>query len=116
MGYIDGHFLPYYGMYPITKGWHGVRKIPMKGSYNFIGVDAKFIPWIFLVRSSSEDLLQKIPEMMERAKKIGSDIGLSEQEIDELILDYISLLMVEIEKIKSAGPYLSAGQSIPTSG
>jgi len=49
--YIDGHFLPYYGIYPITKGWHGVRKIPMKGSYNFIGVDAKFTPWIFLVRN-----------------------------------------------------------------
>ena len=84
--YIDGHFLPYYGIYPITKGWHGVRKIPMKGSYNFIGVDAKFIPWIFLVRSSSEDLLQKIPEMLEKAKRIGRDIGLSEQEIDDLIL------------------------------
>ena len=84
--YIDGHFLPYYGIYPITKGWHGVRKIPMKGSYNFIGVDAKFIPWIFLVRSSSEDLLQKIPEMMEKAKRIGRDIGLSEQEIDDLVL------------------------------
>ena len=84
--YIDGHFLPYYGIYPITKGWHGVRKIPMKGSYNFIGVDAKFIPWIFLVRSSSEDLLKKIPEMMEKAKRIGRDIGLSEQEIDDLIL------------------------------
>jgi transposase len=84
--YIDGHFLPYYGIYPITKGWHGVRKIPMKGSYNFIGVDAKFIPWIFLVRSSSEDLLKKIPEMMEKAKRIGRDIGLSEQAIDDLIL------------------------------
>jgi hypothetical protein len=84
--YIDGHFLPYYGMYPITKGWHGVRKIPMKGSYNFIGVDAKFTPWIFLVRSSSEDLLEKIPEMLEKAKRIGRDIGLSEQEIDDLIL------------------------------
>jgi len=84
--YIDGHFLPYYGIYPITKGWHGVRKIPMKGSYNFIGVDARFIPWIFLVRSSSEDLLKKIPEMMEKAKRIGRDIGLSEQEIDDLIL------------------------------
>lgn len=48
--YIDGHFLPYYGIYPITKGWHGVRKIPMKGSYNFIGVDAKFTPWIFFLR------------------------------------------------------------------
>ncbi|MCP4269434.1 MAG: hypothetical protein GY777_28335, partial [Candidatus Brocadiaceae bacterium] len=84
--YIDGHFLPYYGIYPITKGWHGVRKIPMKGSYNFIGVDAKFTPWIFLVRSSSEDLLQKIPEMLEKAKKIGRDIGLSDKEVDDLIL------------------------------
>ena len=84
--YIDGHFLPYYGIYPITKGWHGVRKIPMKGSYNFIGVDAKFTPWLFLVRSSSEDLLEKIPEMLEKAKRIGRDIGLSEQVVDDLIL------------------------------
>lgn len=84
--YIDGHFLPYYGIYPITKGWHGVRKIPMKGSYNFIGVDDKFTPWIFLVRSSSEDLLQKIPEILEKAKKIGRDIGLSDEVIDDLIL------------------------------
>jgi hypothetical protein len=61
--YIDGHFLPYYGKCPITKGWRGVQKIPMKGSYNFITVDAKFTPWIFFVRSSSEDLPQKIPEM-----------------------------------------------------
>ncbi|MBC8458473.1 MAG: helix-turn-helix domain-containing protein [Deltaproteobacteria bacterium] len=84
--YIDGHFLPYYGVYPITKGWHGVRKIPLKGSYNFIGVDNKFTPWIFLVRSSSEDLLQKIPEILEKAKKIGRDIGLSDEVIDDLIL------------------------------
>jgi transposase len=84
--YIDGHFLPYYGIYPITKGWHGVRKIPMKGSYNFIGVDARFTPWIFLVRSSSEDLLEKIPEILEKAKRIGRDIGLSEQLVNDLIL------------------------------
>lgn len=84
--YIDGHFLPYYGIYPITKGWHGVRKIPLKGSYNFIGVDAKFTPWIFLVRSSSEDLLQKIPEILEKAKKIGRDIGINNEVIDNLIL------------------------------
>ena len=58
----------------------------MKGSYNFIGVDAKFTPWIFLVRSSSEDLLEKIPEMLEKAKRIGRDIGLSEQVVDDLIL------------------------------
>jgi len=84
--YIDGHFLPYYGMYPITKGWHGVRKIPMKGSYNFIGVDEDFTPWIFLIRSSSEDLLQKIPEVIEKAKKIGKKAGLSPDHIDDLIV------------------------------
>lgn len=61
--YIDGHFLPYYGMYPITKGWHGVREMAMKGSNNFLGLDENFSPWIFLIRSSSEDLLEKIPEM-----------------------------------------------------
>ncbi|GAH06278.1 unnamed protein product, partial [marine sediment metagenome] len=37
--YIDAHFLPYYGMYPVTKGWHGVQKRPMKGSYSFLGID-----------------------------------------------------------------------------
>jgi len=84
--YIDGHFLPYYGIYPITKGWHGVRKIPMKGSYNFIGVDEKFTPWIFLVRSSSEDLLQKIPEILEKAKKIGHEIGLRDEVMEDLIV------------------------------
>ena len=84
--YIDGHFLPYYGMYPITKGWHGVRRIPMKGSYNFIGVDDKFTPWIFLIRSSSEDLLQKIPEIIEKAKRIGYEVGLSDEEIEDLIV------------------------------
>lgn len=84
--YIDGHFLPYYGMYTIPMGWHGVRKIPMKGSYNFIGVDEKFKPWIFLIRSSREDLLQKIPEIIEKAKEIAREIGLADNEIDECIV------------------------------
>lgn len=79
--YIDGHFLPYYGMYPITKGWHGVRKIPMKGSYNFLGVDKNFTPWIFLIRSSSEDLLEKIPEMIEKAKELAKRAGITEDEL-----------------------------------
>ncbi len=75
--YIDGHFLPYHGIYPIKKGWHGVRQIPMKGSYNFLAVDEGFRPWLFLIRSSSEDLLQKIPELIEKAKKLGRAAGLS---------------------------------------
>ena len=84
--YIDAHFLPYHGMVPITKGWHGVRQMAMKGSYHFLGVDERFHPWIFLVRSSSEDLLQKIPEMVEKAKKAARAAGVEEHRLEELIL------------------------------
>lgn len=84
--YIDGHFMPYYGVHPISKGWHGVRQIPMKGSYNFLAVDERFSPWLFLIRSSSEDLLQKIPELIEKAKRIGEKAGVSRERLDNLIV------------------------------
>jgi len=84
--YIDGHFMPYYGQHPISKGWHGVRQIPMKGSYNFLAVDERFSPWLFLIRSSSEDLLQKIPELIEKAKRIGEKAGVSRERLDKLIV------------------------------
>jgi transposase len=73
--YIDGHFMPYYGVFPIHKGWHGVRQMPMKGSYNFLAVDEEFHPWLFLVRSSAEDLLQKIPELIEKAQRLRDEAG-----------------------------------------
>ena len=84
--YIDGHFLPYYGMYPITKGWHGVRQMPMKGSNNFLGVDENFSPWIFLIRSSSEDLLEKIPEMIAKVKEVARRAGIDRAQLDDLIV------------------------------
>lgn len=84
--YIDGHFLPYYGIYCISMGWHGVLKIPMKGSYNFIAIDEKFNPLLFLVRSSSEDLIQKIPEIILKAKKLGREAGVNEDDINNLIV------------------------------
>ncbi len=67
-------------------GWHGVRKIAMKGSYNFIGVDEKFNPLIFLIRPSSEDLLQKIPEIIEKVKQIGKKAELPQERLDNLIV------------------------------
>lgn len=84
--YIDGHFLPYYGMYLISKGWHTVRQMPMKGSYNFLGVDGHFMPWMFLIRSSREDLLEKIPEMIEDAKEMGQEIGIRKKDVEKLIV------------------------------
>ena len=84
--YIDGHFFPYYGMVPITKGWHGVRQKAMKGSYNFLGMDENFTPWHFMVRSSSEDLLQKIPEMSAKAKEAAKRAGVDPGTLDDLIV------------------------------
>lgn len=84
--YIDGHFMPYYGMFPITKGWHGVRQVAMKGSYNFLVVDERFTPWLFLIRSSSEDLPQKIPELIDKAKGLGEQAGVSRERLDKLIV------------------------------
>ena len=82
--YIDGHFLPYHGIYTISMGWHAVRKIPMKGSYNFLAVDEKFSPLLFLIRCSSEDLLQKIPEIILKTKKLASNIGMNKEDVGNL--------------------------------
>ena len=84
--YSDGHFLPCEGLYPITKGWHGVRQMPMKGSGNFLAVDERFAPWLFLIRSWSEDLLQTIPELIEKAKRMGGQAGVSQERLAKLIV------------------------------
>lgn len=79
--YIDSHFLPYYGMLVITMGWDGVRDKALKGSYQFLAVDEKFNPFIFLLRPSSEDLLEKIPEMIEKARKLGRELGIAAEDL-----------------------------------
>jgi len=34
--YIDGHFLPYYGIYPINMGWHGVKENTDEGKLQLL--------------------------------------------------------------------------------
>jgi transposase len=122
--YIDGHFMPYYGLYPISKGWHGVRQMPMKGSYNFLAVDERFNPWLFLVRSSSEDLLQKIPELIAKAKRIGAQAGVSREQLDQLIVvfdreGYSAELYRYLDGMRereNGGRCLSVGLNIPING
>ncbi|MBI4681238.1 MAG: helix-turn-helix domain-containing protein [Nitrospirae bacterium] len=74
--YIDGHFLPYYGIRTITMGLHTVRNKILKGSYNFMASDAEFNPLVFLIRPSSEDLIEKIPEIIAKARKIAEEVGI----------------------------------------
>ena len=60
--------------------------MPMRGRYNFLAVDEQFTPWLFLIRSCTEDLLQKIPELIEKAKQIGEQAGVSRERLDRLIV------------------------------
>jgi len=79
--YIDGQFWPYHGIQEINMGYDTVRDKTMKGSYNFIAVDEKFNPVIFLVRASSEDLLDKISEIINKVREIAKQIGIDSKEL-----------------------------------
>jgi len=79
--YIDEHFLPYYGARVISMGWFTVRDRPLKGSYNFIANDEGFSPLIFLIRPSSEDLIKKITEIIEKVKRIAKETGIDTKEL-----------------------------------
>ena len=79
--YIDGQFLPYNGMQAITMGWYTVRNMPLKGGYNFMSIDKDYNPFLFLIRPSSEDLLDKIPEIIIKAKKIARETGVDEKRL-----------------------------------
>jgi hypothetical protein len=65
----------------ISMGWCGVRDKPLKGSYQFMAIDEEFNPFLFLLRPSSEDLLEKIPELIEKARKIGQDLGMNTEDL-----------------------------------
>ena len=82
--YIDDHFLPYYGGGEITKGYYTVRDRAFPGSYNFMAVDEDYNPLIFMIRESSEDLIKKIPELIEGAKKIAKAAGIEQEQINKL--------------------------------
>lgn len=73
--YIDEHFLPYYGTELITSGYFTIRNMPLKGSYNFIAVDEHFNPVVFLIRPSSENLIEKIKEIIQKARSIAGEKG-----------------------------------------
>ena len=79
--YIDAQFWPYHGIQEINMGYDTVRDKTMKGSYNFIAVDEKFNPVIFLIRASSEDLLDKISEIINKVRDIAKHIGIDSKEL-----------------------------------
>lgn len=46
--FIDGHFLPYYGLHVIAKGYYTVRRLAMKGNEFYVISDLNGRPLFFI--------------------------------------------------------------------
>ena len=53
--FIDGHFLPYFGLQVIAKGYHTVRKTVMKGNELYMVTDLQGRPLFFITESNEID-------------------------------------------------------------
>ncbi len=53
--FIDGHFLPYYGLQIIAKGYHTVRRLAMRGNELYVVSDLQGRPLYFVTESNEID-------------------------------------------------------------
>ena len=53
--FIDGHFLPYYGLYTIAKGYYTVRRLAMNGNELYAVTDIAGKPLFFITESNEID-------------------------------------------------------------
>lgn len=65
--FIDGHFLPYYGLQIISKGYFTVRRLAMKGSELYALSDLSGRPLMFITEGCEIDFR---PIIMRAAKKL----------------------------------------------
>lgn len=71
--FIDGHFLPYYGLKVLSKGYYTVRRIAMKGNEIYVVSDLDGKPLFSITESCDIDFR---PIIMRAAEKI-IDLGVS---------------------------------------
>ena len=100
--YIDEHLVPYYGRETVSMGYHTVRQMPLKGSYSYAALDENFNALLYLLRSSSERIVTKIPEIIIKAKKIAKKC---KENPDDLVIvfdrgGYSAKLFRELAKLK----------------
>lgn len=70
--FIDGHFLPYYGLHVIAKGYYTVRRMAMKGNEIYAVTDLNGRPLFFLTESCEIDFRP----MILRSAELLIDLGI----------------------------------------
>lgn len=71
--FIDGHFLPYYGLNVIAKGYFTVRRLAMKGNELYAITDMQGRPLFFITESNEIDFRPIIARSAEMLLDFGID-------------------------------------------
>jgi transposase len=69
--FIDGHFLPYYGLHVIAKGYYTVRRLAMRGNELYAVTDLQGKPLFFITEPNDIDFRPIISRCAEMLKGYG---------------------------------------------
>ncbi|GAI28472.1 unnamed protein product, partial [marine sediment metagenome] len=71
--FIDGHFLPYYGLSLLAKGYHTVRRQILKGNEIYVVSDIRKRPLMFITEGCEIDFRPIIDRIADRIIGYGVD-------------------------------------------
>ncbi len=71
--FIDGHFLPYYGLNVIAKGYYTVRRLAMRGNELYAISDLQGRPLFFITESNEVDFRPIILRSAAKLREYGVD-------------------------------------------
>jgi transposase len=69
--FIDGHFLPYYGLQALAKGYFTVRRLAMKGNEIYVVTDLSGKPLFFITEGCDIDFRPIIKRAAEKIMDLG---------------------------------------------
>lgn len=71
--FIDGHFLPYYGLSVLAKGYHTVRRLAMKGNELYLVSDLQGRPLWFRTDGAEIDFRPVLSSCADKLIELGID-------------------------------------------
>lgn len=69
--FIDGHVFPYHGMEPISRAYHTVRRMVIKGNMHYGVNDCQGRPLLFITEPAHRDFRDVVLEIINRLKGLG---------------------------------------------
>jgi hypothetical protein len=69
--FIDGHFLPYYGLHVIAKGYYTVRRLALKGNELYVVSDLNGRPLFSFTESNEIDFRPVISQAADKLIELG---------------------------------------------